>query len=60
MSCLSAMTVLLNLVFELKLLNVLMGREGPEEFNIWSACFVLLCSFVLSFLGVDSAFCEFV
>jgi hypothetical protein len=44
MNCPRVMNLLLNLVFQLKFLRVLMGRKGPEEFSIWSAC--LLCLFV--------------
>jgi len=48
------MSLLLNLVFQLTFLDVLMEREGPEEFSIWSACFV--CLFVRSFVFA-SGFC---
>ena len=43
---------LLNLVFDLKFLAFLIGREDPIEFNIWSL--FLCCLFVLR---VDSMFC---
>jgi hypothetical protein len=46
MSCLKGIG-LLNLVFELKFLDVFMGREDPIEFDIYLA-FVLL--FVVLFL----------
>jgi hypothetical protein len=43
----------LNLVLELKFLDVLMGREDPIEFDIWAMSFLL---FVWS-VGVVSLFC---
>ena len=47
MSCLRG-TVLLNLVLELKFLDVFMGREGPIEFDIYLAFMLLFFCFKLS------------
>jgi uncharacterized membrane protein YfcA len=45
---------LLNLVSELKFLNVFMGQEGPKEFNIWLyLCFLFVfVSMLECFVGV--------
>jgi len=48
MSCLRS-TVLLNLVFELKFLNVFMEREDPIEFDIYLVLYYCLF-FVLSWV----------
>lgn len=52
---LSWMGYVLNLVFELKFLNVFMGREDPIEFDIrclaWFGLFLLMLCFVC-FVGV--------
>lgn len=48
--------VLLNLVFELKFLDVFMGREDPIEFNIWFIYLLVVCLFfgkwAFCFVGV--------
>lgn len=46
------MNVLLNLVFELKFLNVFVGREDPIEFYIWFVYFFVVC-----FVFGKRAFC---
>ena len=46
---------MLNLVFELKFLDVLMGREDPIEFDIYLAlyyCLFFVLSWVECFVGV--------
>lgn len=50
------LNILLNLVFELKFLDVFMGREDPIEFNIWFAYLLVVCLLLVSglycFVGV--------
>lgn len=54
MGCLGGID-LLNLVFELKFLNVFVGREDPIEFYIYLFilfCLCLFCRWVKCFVGV--------